>query len=150
LEGGKIGKFALDGLEFVFAILPVIGAAVAAVASLLAGATETLGRIRTVLVNSPLTTSIVVAYGTVVLAVLTVALFLLVRSAERPAVSPPALTQHTGSSAAPAVQDRGPPLSPTEVVARERERNFSEAQSAFTRTRRRLSDETDRFSATAC
>jgi hypothetical protein len=132
-------------LEIIFSIIPAILGLVTAFAALVANAGEVFDKVREALGRNPLLSGVAVTYVGVVVGVLTVALFLLVRSAERRTNRSIEQTRDAIGPEGPAEAGQGTPLSPTEIAARERERNFGRAQIAFSRTRRRMVDETERM-----
>ncbi len=132
-------------LEVTFSVLPAVLALLTGIVAAFTNASDIWRKLED-LFQDPLKAAVFVGYATFVVAILTVVLYLLTRSIERRTFRSTSDMGSEVSSSVEAVEPaQGPHRSPAELAAAERERNFLRIRSAFTRTRRRMTYETERI-----
>ncbi len=136
----------LSFLAVIPAIIGVLVGAISSIANLYVTGSDFLKRddilkIRDLLAN-PISAAAAAVYGSVILAIITIILYLVVRSArtadslER-RLEPP--------SELPGEQPEPAPISPEERAKRERDRHLSSIRITFSRNRRRMIEESERL-----
>jgi hypothetical protein len=135
--------------EIALSVVPAVAGLLTAVASALVASKSLLSadnllRLKEFFLN-PVSAAVSVVYATAIAAILSYAMLLIVRSTETRSSRRTLEPQAEAPEPMPLERDEEPRLSVAEQAALEKQRNQSRIRVAFTRTRRRMLEETDRI-----